>query len=216
MRQNSTIRIVVMAAVVGMSAAALLAQRPTPAQLAASFSGRWVMNMELSPQFRPPAARQGAAGLSGVPRQGLRSPVSSLAALPQRGGRGGGGGGGAAAANTDPEELAGQQAIRGMQAVAQTIEIAATADSVTFTDPRGVRSYVVNDKSSTIQVDGAPIRTKSKWDRSTLKQEFIFGETRVSHEWALNEAGNRIEFMMRVDNFSGGVGRQAKAVYDKQ
>lgn len=214
-RMKRTTGILLMATVVGASVASLTAQRATPAQVAANLSGRWVMNMELSPQFQP--RKQGASGLFGAPNQRFRTSSALASAAPQRGGgRGGGGGGGATAANTDPQELAGQQAIRNLQAVAQTVEIAATPDSVTFKDSRGERTYVVNDKTSTIQVEGAPINTKSKWDRNALKQEFIFGETKVTHQWDLNEAGNRIEFTMRVDNFSGGVGRQAKAVYDKQ
>lgn len=214
-RLKRTTGILLMATVVGVFTAPLMAQRATPAQVAANLSGRWVMNMELSPQFRAPAPRQGGVGSIGAPGQGVRTSSAAFAplALQRGGGRGGGGG---AAANTDPQELAGQQAIRGMQAVAQTTEITATADSVTFKDGRGERTYVVNDKTSSIQVEGAPITTKSKWDGNALKQEFIFGETKVTHQWNLNETGNRIEFTMRVDNFSGGVGRQAKAVYDKQ
>ena len=113
--------------------------------------------------------------------------------------------------------MAGQAALRGLQQVADTMTIAATADSVTFTDPRGTRTYAIDNKTHRVDVgEGAEITQKSRWDGRSLRQEFIYDETKVSHTYELSREGNRIEFTMRIDNFSGGVGRQAKGVYDKQ
>lgn len=198
------------ALIVGTFATTVAAQRMTPAELATALTGTWKMNLELSPQFKAPAGRQGAAGPLGTP--GTRTSGSALALQ-----RGGGGGGGAAAAPPDPREAAGQLALRNLQQVSDTLIVAATADSVKFTEPRGERSYVVDNKNIKSDVgSGAEMTTKSRWDNRTLRQEFIYGETKVSHAYELNPDGRRIKFTMRIDNFSGGVGRQAEAVYDKQ
>ncbi len=200
-----------LALLAGAAATPVAAQRMTPADLAAAISGTWTMNIELSPQFRPPAQRQGSAGPL-APAFGTSRSAPALAL--QRGGRGGGG---APAAPPDPRQMAGQAALRGLQQVADTMTIAATADSVTFTDPRGSRTYAIDNKTHRVDVgEGAEITQKSRWDGRSLRQEFIYDETKVSHTYELNREGNRIEFTMRIDNFSGGVGRQAKGVYDKQ
>lgn len=197
------------AMVVGLFTAAPAAQRVTPAELATALSGTWKINLDLSPQFR----RQGAAGSFGAPFTASRTGAPMLAL--QR--RGGGGGGGAAPAPPDPREISGQQALRGLQQVAESVTIAATAESVTFTDPRGTRTYTVDNKNARVDVgNGAELTTKSRWDGRALKQEFIYGETKVSHTYELSRDNARLEFTMRIDNFSGGVGRQAEAVYDKQ
>jgi hypothetical protein len=199
----------------GLLTAPLTAQRITPADLAAAISGTWKINLDLSPQFKQQGGgRQGAAG-------GFSSPFSqrgTTALALQRGGRGGGGGGGGAAPGpADPREMAGQQALRALQSVGDTLTIAATADSVSFTDPRGTRTYAVDNKNVRLDVgNGAELTTKARWDGRSLRQEFIYGETKVSHQYELSRDGKQIEFTMRIDNFGGGVGRQAEAVYDKQ
>lgn len=199
-----------LALLVGAMATPMAAQRITPAELAAAISGTWKMNIDLSPQFRPPAQRQGLL----APAFGAARPSAALAL--QRGGRGGRGGG-APAGPPDPRQLAGQAALRSLQQVADTMTIAATVDSVTFTDPRGARTYAIDNKTHRLEVgEGAEITQKSRWDGRALKQEFIYDETKISHTYELNREANRIEFTMRIDNFSGGVGRQAEGVYDKQ
>lgn len=194
------------------------AQRITPADLAAALTGTWRMNAELSPQFRAaPAGGRGSAGLLEiVPERPSRRPVATALALQRGGGRGGGGGGGMPPAPPSPREIAGQAAIRGFQQVAEAFTLAATAESVTFTDTRGERTFVVDNRTHRVDVgDDAEITTKSRWDGRALRQEFIYGETKVSHTYQLAREGNRLEFTLRVDNFSGSPGRQAKGVYDK-
>jgi hypothetical protein len=112
--------------------------------------------------------------------------------------------------------MAGSRALQQLQQVPSTMTIAATAESATFTDPRGERVYAIDNKNIRQDVgEGAELTVKSRWDRSTLRQEFIFDETKVSHAYEVNDEGTRITFTMRIDNFSGGVGRQARAVFDK-
>jgi len=197
----------------GMFSATVLAQRATPAEVAAKLSGNWQINLDLSPQFRPatpPAGRQGSAGTAGAPLLSLARPSSSLAFL-QRGG------GGGPAAAPDPRVMAGNRAIQTVQQAPATMTIAATADSVTITDPRGARTYALDNKEVKQDVGGgATITTKSRLDNHTLRQEFIFDETKVTHAFEVNPEGTRITFTMRIDNFSGGAGRQVRGIYEKK
>jgi hypothetical protein len=193
----------------GMFSTTLLAQRATPAEVAAKLSGNWRINLDLSPQFRPAnPGRQGSAGTAGAPLLSLASPRSSLAFL-QRGG--------GPAAAPDPRMMAGNRAIQTLQQAPAAMTIAATAESVTLTDPRGARTYALDNKEVKQDVgSGATITTKSRLDNHTLRQEFIFDETKVTHAFEVNNEGTRITFTMRIDNFSGGAGRQVRGIYEKQ
>ena len=212
-RASWPVSVAALGLMVAVHAAGLGAQRAPPADVAARITGTWQMNLDESPQFRPgrqggtrPAAGIWAAGPA--PRAAL--------ALQRGGGRGGGGGMGPGGAPPDPRAMAGQRAIATMQQVPATMTIEATAETVTFKDPRGVRTYQVDNRTHREDVgDGATMTTKSRWDRNTLRQEFIVGETKVSHAFQVDDDGRRIAFTLRIDNFSGGVGREAKAVYDK-
>ena len=193
----------------GMFSVTVLAQRATPADIAAKISGNWKMNLELSPQFRPAGrGRQGAPGAMLTPAGTSRATLALQ--------RGGPGGGGAQAAPPDPRVMTGNRALQGLQQVPDTMTIAATAESVTFTDPRGTRTYAIDNMNIKQDLGNeAEMTLKSRWDNRTLRQEFIFDETKVTHAFEVNDEGTRITFTMRIDNFSGGVGRQARAVYDK-
>lgn len=187
------------------------AQRLTPAEVAERLTGTWQMNLDESPQFRP----QGAFARPDAPVALAAKAGPRLVLAVQRGGRGGGGGA-LPPAPPDPRMLAGQRAIRAVQQVPQTVTIEATADSVTFRDPRGVRTYAIDNRTHREDVgDGATMTTKTRWDRNTLRQEFVVDETKVTHAFTVNNEGTRIEFTLRIDNFSGAPGRQAKAVYEK-
>jgi hypothetical protein len=202
--------------VAGAICAALLAgtsvdaQKITAADVAAKFTGTWALNRELSPSVGGGAARGSAARLY---------EVGFFTAF--QGGRGGGrGSGGSQGAVQGPsaEERAGQAALARLQQFGSTITIKATADSITFIDPQGERSYAVTDKNTKIDVgEGATLTARSKWDKTTLKQVFIYGETNITQNWELNDAGNRLNFKMQILNMSRqDPPREAKVVYDKQ
>jgi hypothetical protein len=209
MTTRATTAAALLAGVLAMAAsltADVLAQRATPAELAARVTGNWRINLDLSPQFRP-TGRQGASAAPVVPRALGGLPLLAV----QRGG------GGAPAASADPRILAGQRAIRGLQQVPDVTAIEATAERVTFKDMRGERTYDVNNRSVRTEVgDGAEITVRSRWNNNALQQEFVFDETRVTHIFEVNAEGTRITFTLRLDNFSGTPGSQARAVYDKQ
>jgi hypothetical protein len=187
------------------------AQRLAPADAAAKLTGTWKMNIELSPRFAP---RGGGGGRTGGARGGGALPFYSIGmATPALGFQRGGGGG----ATMSDADRASAAAMSALQQLADTFSVKATGDSVTFIDPRGERTYAVDNKTTKITMGAATVTAKSRWDKLTLKQEFVSGETRVSHDWEMNDAGTRINFKMLVSSMSNpGPGTEAKAVYDKQ
>jgi hypothetical protein len=175
------------------------AQKITPADAAARLSGVWKVNRDLTTSFASAAPRRGGASYAvamGVQRRGP-------------GGRG--------PTSMSPADLAGMAAMRSLQQIAETVTIAATADSVTFTDPRGVRTYAITGKNVKVDMQGATVLTKAKWDKATLHQEFLYGDTKVTYFWDLNDAGNQLTLKIRTEDFSraGSPFKEAKAVYDK-
>jgi hypothetical protein len=187
------------------------AQKVTAADIAAKFTGTWKLNRELSP------------GVGGGASNGAPARLYEVGFFTAFQGRGGGRGGGSSQGSggsegPSAEERAGQAAIKRLQQFGSTITIKATADSVTFVDPQGERTYAVTDKNTAIDVgEGAVLNARSKWDKNTLKQQFIYGETKITQNWELNDAGNRINFKMQILNMSRqDPPYEAKVVYDKQ
>jgi len=188
---------------------AVSAQKVTPAEIAAKLSGTWTINMELSPGFSAPGAPGG--------RRGGR-PSFALAGLAgQRGGGRGGIGGGDGPngpADLTPEERAAQTAMRQLQQIAQMVTIKATPESVTFIDPRGEQTFAINDKNAAIEVAGASITVKNKWDKQTLKQEFSSANNKLTRTWDVDQ-NNRLVLKAKLESMSM-VSKEVKAVFDKQ
>jgi hypothetical protein len=186
------------------------AQKITAADVAAKFTGTWRLNRELSPSVGGGAARGSASPLY---------EIGFFTAFQGRGGGGRGSGSGQGAVDgPSAEERAGQAALARLQQFGSTITIKATADSVTFVDPQGERTYPVNGKNTKVDVgEGAILTARSKWDKATLKQVFIYGETNITQNWELNDSGDRLNFKMQILNMSRqDPPREAKVVYDKQ
>jgi hypothetical protein len=190
-----------------------LAQRFTPADAAAKLTGTWQINFELSPQFAP---RGGGApgGGRGGPQQYFNAGPSAFGRTQapqfQRGG-------GGQAASMSPADKAGRTFITGLRAAGATLIFKASADSVTINNGRGERTYAVDNKSTKVTVDGAEVTMKSRWDNRTLKQEFVYGEDRVTHDYELNAEGTRLNWKMVSSSMSSlGPPTEAKAVYDKK
>jgi hypothetical protein len=207
-------------AITGMAAMALIAavalcmdvmaagQKLSPQDLAGKLSGTWILNRELSTGFGRPSGRRGGAEL-------LRPRFATAGLAGQRGGgRGGGGGAPSDASDLTPEQRAEQAAMRELQQVAPQIEITATADSITFIDARGERTYAVNNKSVKIDVAGAQVSVKSKWDKDTLKQEFSNTQAKLVETWALDDAG-RLVLTAKVESMTLRTSEQ-KAVFDRR
>ncbi len=186
------------------------AQKVTPEQLAARFTGTWVFNAGKSPDVKRP----GNAGLMEFQPAPLRIAMAGFG-LPQRGGRGGGGGGGA----LTEEQRAAQAAIRNLQGIPDSLTLTVTPASITIEDPRGSRTYAIDNTNTKIDVgSGAEITAKTRWDKENIRQEFLYGENRITHTWQTNSAGNELTFRMRAEDYSREMPSRGeiKVVYDKK
>jgi hypothetical protein len=179
-------------------------QKLSPQDLAGKLSGTWVLNRELSTGFGRPSGRRG----------GARPLFAAAGLVSQRRGGGGGGGAPSDASDLTPEQRAEQAAMRELQQIAPQIEIKATADSVTFIDARGERTYAVNDKSVKIEVGGAQVSVKSKWDKNVLKQEFSNTQAKLIETWGLDDAG-RLVLTAKLESMTLRTPEQ-KAVFDRR
>jgi hypothetical protein len=192
-------------------------QKATPADVAASLTGTWKVNRDISDPLSDPirGGRRGA-----LPRASQSESRGTLFAktvpVVQRGGRGGGGGGDTPTTNTDltPEELAAQAAIRELQRVAEIITIKATADSVSFSEGRGERTYPVNGKKVTLDVAGANVNVKSNWDKNALKQQFSTAKATFTETWQVDQT-NRLVLKAKLESLTM-VSKEVRTVFDKQ
>jgi hypothetical protein len=183
------------------------AQKLSPDDLAGKLSGTWILNRDLSTGFRAPAGRRSGGPLA--PR-----PMLAIAAMPQRGGGGRGGGGYSDATDLTPAQRAEQAAMQQLQQIAAQITIKASADSVTFIDTRGERTFTTNDKASKIDISGSPVSVKSKWEKSTLKQEFSNTQAKLVETWGLDDAG-RLVLSAKIESMTLRTPEQ-RAVFDRQ
>ena len=177
--------------------------RQSAPDLAVRLSGTWVFNRELSSGF-------GAAGRGG---RGSR-PAARFAIAPGFQGRGGGGGGASDASDLTPDQRAEQAALRQLQQIEARITIKASAAEITFTDTRGERTYVINDKTSEMFVGGSPVKVKSKWDKQVLKQEFANSQAKLLQLWTV-DGSDRLVLTAKVESLKL-VTPERKAVFDRQ
>jgi hypothetical protein len=140
--------------------------------------------------------------------------LSFVAAGGQRRGSVPGGDGPNGPSDLTPEEIAAQVAIRQLQQVAPQITIKATPESVTFTDQRGEQTFTINDKNATIDVGGAKITAKNKWDKATLRQEFSNPKSKLIRTWEIDE-NNRLVLKAKLESMTL-MSTEAKAVFDRQ
>jgi len=182
------------------------AQKASPSDLAAKLSGTWVLNRELSTGFR--AASPGRRG-------GGARPLFATAALAgQRGGRGGAGGGITDQSDLTPEQRAEQAAMRQLQQITERVTITASADAITFADPRGERTFQINDKAAKIDVGDSQVSVKSKWDKNALRQEFSNTQAKLIETWSIDDAAHLV-LTAKVESMTLQTPEQ-KAVFDRQ
>jgi hypothetical protein len=194
-----------MAALPGVSPR-LTAQSGSPAEIAAKLTGRWKLNAESTPAA-PPAGRGRGRVLLAV----ALAPV-------QRGGRGGGGSGGGgqpgdASAPLMAEEVAAQAALSVLHQVPLDMTIEATADTVTFREPRGEWRFTIDGKNSVMDVPGGTLRHKTKWDRGTLRQEFSSAQKKLVKSWSI-DATDRLVLTEKLESLRSN--SESKAVFDRQ
>jgi hypothetical protein len=185
------------------------AQKLAPQDLAAKLTGSWVLNRDLSPGFRAQApGRRGGGGPA--PRLLFASPAVGQ----RRGGGGGSGGGGGAptdASDLTPEQRAQQASMRQLEEIDERLTIRASAESVTFVDARGERTFAINDKTSQIDVGNSPVKVKSKWDKNVLRQEFSNPQAKLVRTWGLDDADHLL-LTAKIESLTLGVGGSADRV----
>jgi hypothetical protein len=202
------------AAILSFIPIVVLAQKTTPADLAARLTATWKVNRDLSPSLGGARGRAGAALASG--------PRLQLASF-QRGGRGGGGAEISTPQELTPEQIAARNAVRQLQQIPETLKIVATPEQVTFTEARGVSSYPINSKNVKLQIGEAKVDAKTRWDKDALRQEFNAYQQKLTRTWSVDENGrlvlNLLVESMVVNPNSGTptwTQQVAAAVFDKQ
>jgi hypothetical protein len=183
----------------------LTAQTVSPAAFAAQLTGRWKLNAESTPASPPAGRGRGpmflAATLAPVQRGG--------------GGRSGGGSGqpGDASAPLMAEEAAAQAALSVLHQVPLEMTIEATAETVTFREPRGEWRFTVDGATSLMAVPGGSLKHKSKWDRSTLRQEFSSAQKKLVKSWSI-DTNDRLTLTEKFESVRSN--SASKAVFDRQ
>lgn len=187
--------------------ALLSAQGAKPPDAAAKFTGRWILNEELTP----------ASGRSGRGRG--QTSFAIAGARVQRGGRGGGGAGGGGGQPGDassplmPEETAAQAALSILHQVPKELTIEATANAITFREPRGEWHFNIDGKNAVLDVPGGTIHSKSKWDHETLRQEFSSAQKKLVKSWSI-DAYDRLVLTERFESIASN--SESKAIFDRQ
>jgi hypothetical protein len=131
--------------------------------------------------------------------------------------RGGGGRGGADVSTPQdltPEEKANRAAAQALQQIPEVMTIQATPESVTFKETRGTFTYPTNNKSLKIDVGAVKVDVKTKWDKTTLRQEFNTTQQKVLKAWDVDESG-RLVLKLRVESMTMS-SAEAVAVFDRQ
>jgi hypothetical protein len=186
------------------SAAPVTAQ--SPAALAGRLTGRWKLNVDLTPASAKPARGRGQASFA------VAGPV-------QRGGRGGGRGGagesasGEASAPLTAEEVAAQAALSVLHQVPMEMTIEATAETVVFHEPRGEWRFTIDGRNAAMEIPGGTLHSKSRWDRGALRQEFSSGQRKLVKSWVV-DATDRLVLTERIESIT--MNSESKAVFDRQ
>lgn len=185
---------------------AIHAYQKTPAaETAERMSGSWTINRDLSPSFSP--------GRSGGRSGGAAYMTVGFVAQRGRGAGPGGEPGPSGPGDLTPAERADQVAMRQAEQIAPTLTIRATADTFSVVDPRGEHTCAINDKSAKMDLFGAKVSAKCRWNKLTLQQEFSFTKSKLTRTWSVDESGRLV-----VKTRSEGQGLrevEAAAVYDR-
>jgi hypothetical protein len=213
---SRTVRRFVLAGSLVLFAAGLRvdAQKLSPAELASRITGSWTINLALSPSVKP-AGRSGPGRSGGGLPPGAAYTVSGIAPPPPQRGRGGGNDAPSPSGPGDltPEERAELTAMNQVEQLAPAITIKATAETASITDSRGEESCAINGKSAKVDLSGARIDMKCRWDKDSLRQEFSSTRTRLTRTWGIDTNGHLV-VKSRVETY-GQSAKEATAVFDR-
>ena len=178
--------------------------------LPGKLTGTWTLNRELTPGVGAPGR-----GRSGGGAVAQRASYTLASFVPQRRGGGGGGQGGdgiSDATDLTPEQRAARAAMSQLQQIGDKITIKAAADAVTFVDARGEHAYTVNDKTTTVDVAGSPIKVKAKWDKQSLKQEFSSPESKLTETWSV-DGTDHVVLIVKLESLT--LNGERKIIFDR-
>ena len=111
------------------------------------------------------------------------------------------------------EEVAAQEALSILHQVPLEMTIEATAETVTFREPRGEWRFTIDGKNSVMEVPGGRLRSKSKWDHATLRQEFSSAQKKLVKSWSI-DANDRLVLTEKVESLASN--SESKAVFDRR
>jgi hypothetical protein len=199
---------IMLAAAVFVPAASVQAQRMPAGDPAERMSGAWTINRDLSPLFTPsgrPGGRGGGAAYAigfGVQRGRSNGPGPGGEPTPS------------APGDLTPAERAEQDAMHQIAQIAPAITITATAGTFSIVDQRGEQTCAIDDRSAKLDMFGAKVGTKCRWDKGTVHQEFVTTRTKLTRTWSMDEAGHLV-----VKTRMEGLNQrpvEAAAVYDRR
>ena len=113
-----------------------------------------------------------------------------------------------------PDVIAAQAAIRGLQQMPEVLTVKATADSIAFLDPRGEWTFAITNKAAKLEINGANVEVKTRWDKLVVRQEFATAQTRLVRTWELDDQDHLV-LKARVESMTIS-SKEVKAVYDRQ
>ena len=115
---------------------------------------------------------------------------------------------------TTTEEEAAQKALTIIQQVPPEITIEATPAEFRTMEPRGESVFKIDGKNAAVAVPGATIKVKSRWDRTTLRQEFSSAMRTLKRSWAIDGNG-RLVLRQHSESIRGST-KELEALFDRQ
>jgi hypothetical protein len=85
-----------------------------------------------------------------------------------------------------PEAVAAQAALAIFHEVPRELTIEATAEEIVLREPRGEWRFTIGGKNSAMAVPGGTLRSKSRWDHVTLRQEFSSAHKKLVKSWSID------------------------------
>ena len=104
--------------------------------------------------------------------------------------------------------------MRDLQQIAEVLTIKASPESIAFSDPRGERTYAIDNKAARLDTNGARLEVKTRWDKQAVRQEFSTPEMRLIRVWDI-DSDDRLVLKVKLESLTLNT-KEVKAVYDRQ
>jgi hypothetical protein len=100
-----------------------------------------------------------------------------------------------------------------VEQLAPAMTVKATAETVSFTDQRGEQTCAINGKTARLEIFGATVSVKCRWNKASLQQEFSTTRNKLTRAWTVDDAGHLV-VKTRVEGLAQRP-VEATAVYDR-